>query len=219
MRNQEVFCQPPVAAKPDECSLDDRAPRKQAKASGLIGSLDDGKRPLPHPGEGRCQLFASVTAIGEDVAQPGEEIADRRQHADRAVAMLDVGAVHLGADQEPVGVGDDVALAPVDLLAGVVPARPAALGSFDRLAVDDPAREARFSARPFAGLLEQDEIDPFPQPIGLPRIEVALHRRAVGKIVRQQAPRAGRSRDVKQALDNFPADPLCEAAPAALRPA
>jgi hypothetical protein len=63
--------------------------------------------------------------IGEDVAQPGEEIADRSQHADRAVAILDVGAVHLGADQEPVGVRDDVALAPIDLLAGVVPARSA----------------------------------------------------------------------------------------------
>ena len=44
----------------------------------------------------------------------------------------------------------------------------------------------RFSARLFAGLLEQDEIDPFPQPISLPCIELALHRRAVGKIVRQQ---------------------------------
>jgi hypothetical protein len=53
------------------------------------------------------------------VAQPGEEIADRSQHADRAVAILDVGAVRLGADREPVGVGDDVALAPVDLLASV----------------------------------------------------------------------------------------------------
>ena len=85
----------------------------------LIWSLDDGKRPLPHPGEPRRPLFASITAIGEDVAQPGEEIADRSQHADRAVAILDVGAVHLGADREPVGVGDDVALAPVDLLASV----------------------------------------------------------------------------------------------------
>jgi hypothetical protein len=53
------------------------------------------------------------------VAQPGEEIADRSQHADRAVRILDVGAVHLGADQQPVGIGDDVALAPVDLVAGV----------------------------------------------------------------------------------------------------
>ena len=122
-RRLEVFCQPPVAAKPGEGSLDDPAPGKQAKAFGLIRSLDDCKRPLPHSGEGGLQLFAGITAIGEDVAQPREEIADRRQHADRAVAILNVGAVHLGADQQPGGVGDDVALAPVDLLAGVVAAR------------------------------------------------------------------------------------------------
>jgi hypothetical protein len=84
-----------------------------------------------------------------------------------------------------------MALAPVDLLAGVVLARLAALGGLGRLAVDHPARGARFSARLFAGLLQQDEIDPFPQSIGLPRIEAALHRRAVWKIVRQQTP--GRS--------------------------
>ena len=45
------------------------------KASGLIWPLDDGKRPLPHPSEGRFQLFASITAISEDVAQPGKEMA------------------------------------------------------------------------------------------------------------------------------------------------
>src|SRR5438874_13682781 len=76
-RRLEVFCQPPVAAKPGECSLDYPAPRKQAKPFGLIWSLHDGKRPLPHPGKGCRQLFASITAIGEDIAQPGEEIADR----------------------------------------------------------------------------------------------------------------------------------------------
>ena len=95
-------------------------------------------------------------------------------------------------------------LRPLTFLPASVPARPAALGRFDRRAVDHPARGAGFSARPFAGLLEQDEIDPFPQPIGLPRIEGALHRRAVWKIMRQQAPRAGRSQDVKQAVDNAP---------------
>ena len=47
MGRLEVFCQPPVAAKPGEGSLDDPAPGKQAKASGLIRSLDDGKRSLP----------------------------------------------------------------------------------------------------------------------------------------------------------------------------
>lgn len=43
-------------------------------------------------------------------------------------------------DQEAVGVGKDVALAPVHLLAGVIPARATGLDGLDRLAVDDPGR-------------------------------------------------------------------------------
>src|SRR5260370_42311802 len=50
----------------------------------------------------------------------------------------------------------------------VVTARPAALGVLDRLAVDQAPRGARFSASMFAGMLDQDEIDPFPQPIRRP---------------------------------------------------
>jgi hypothetical protein len=109
--------------------------------------------------------------------------------------------VHLGADQQPGGVGEMWRLRPLTFLPASYPRGP------PLSPVDYPTRRARFSASLFAGLLEQDEIDPFLQPIGLPRIEVALHRREVGKIVRQQAPRAGRSQDVKQALDNPPRGP------------
>jgi len=65
------------------------------------------------PGKRGLQLLASVAAIGKDMAQPGKEIADRGHHTDRAVAILDIGGVHLRANQMTVGVGDDVALAPV----------------------------------------------------------------------------------------------------------
>ncbi len=83
-----------------------------------------------------------MTAIGEDVAQPGKGGADRAQQRHRAVAVLDVRRVHGGRDQQPIGIGQDVALAALDLLAGIVAARPAGLGGLDRLAVDHPRRRA-----------------------------------------------------------------------------
>src|ERR1700738_631013 len=59
--------------------------------------------------------FSPAGAIGKDMAQPWEEIADRSQQVGRTVSILDVGTVYLRANQMTVGIGNDVALAPVDL--------------------------------------------------------------------------------------------------------
>src|ERR1700740_1163452 len=67
------------------------------------------------------------------------------------------------------GIGDNVALAPVDLLACIITPRTATFRRLDRLAIDHPGRRARFPAVAFAGM------------------------RAVGKITRQPAPSATRS--------------------------
>ena len=44
--------------------------------------------------------------------------------------------VNDGADEVADCIRDDVALAPLDLLSGIEPARPAGFGGLDRLAVD-----------------------------------------------------------------------------------
>ena len=60
-----------------------------------------------------------VAAVGEDRLDQGEGAAREAQDALGAVAILHVGGVHLDGQQAAVGVGQDVALAPMDLLAGV----------------------------------------------------------------------------------------------------
>jgi len=65
------------------------------------------------------------------MAQPREEIADRSQQVGRTVSILDVGTVYLPASQMTVGIGNDVALAPVNLLARVIPPRTAAFRGLD----------------------------------------------------------------------------------------
>jgi hypothetical protein len=50
-----------------------------------------------------------------------------------AIAILDIGGMHLGADQQTASISHNVALTPFDLLGRIVTSRPAALGSLDRL--------------------------------------------------------------------------------------
>jgi hypothetical protein len=53
-----------------------------------------------------------------------------------AVAVLDIGGVNDGSDQQALRVGDDMALSALDLLARIKAPRPAAFRGFHALAVD-----------------------------------------------------------------------------------
>ena len=91
-----------------------------------VGALDDLHCPASQRGQGLLQLVAGIAAIRKDVPQPRVEPANGGQHGGCTVPILDAGAVHDQADQVACGVGDDVALAPLDLLAGVEPPGTAA---------------------------------------------------------------------------------------------
>ena len=64
---------------------------------------------------------ASISAIGIDVLDKWEADARATQDALCAVAIPDVGGVNLDGEEASVGVGQDVPLPAVDLLAGVEP--------------------------------------------------------------------------------------------------
>src|SRR5712691_1941440 len=196
--------QPPIAAKPGEGPLDHPASGQYLKTFGLVGSLDDLQHPLPAPGKRCLQLLPRVGAIGKDMAQPREEIADRGQQIGRTVSILDVGGVHLRANQMTAGIGNDVALATIDLLARIIAPRTSAFCGLDRLTVDHTCRRAGFAALPLPSMLDQQEVDLFPQPFPLPRIKITLHCRPLRKIARQQTPRTRRPQNVEQGVDNTP---------------
>src|SRR3546814_9459550 len=69
------------------------------------------------------------------MAQPREATDDLGQHQRRAIAILDIGSMDHGMDQIAIGVGQDVALASLDLLPRVIAARPAASRGLHTLAV------------------------------------------------------------------------------------
>ena len=62
-------------------------------------------------------LRINCAAIGEQVPQPREAIDDLGEEQGRSVAVLDVSGVDQGVDQIALGIGQDVALAALDLLA------------------------------------------------------------------------------------------------------
>ncbi len=122
----EVLCEPAVAAEPREGAFHNPSAGQNLEAFSDIGAFDDLERPLAELGQSIFEFGSGVAAIGEDMAQPGKGRADRSQQWHRAVAVLDLGAVNHGGDEEPTGVGEDVALAPLDQLARIEPTRTAA---------------------------------------------------------------------------------------------
>jgi hypothetical protein len=80
--------------------------------------------PMADFGQRRAQLVAGIAAIGEDMAQPGEAMPDAGEHVGCAVAVLHIGGMDDRPDEEALGIGDDVALPPLDLLARVIARDP-----------------------------------------------------------------------------------------------
>src|SRR6201993_3066031 len=106
-------------------------------------------------GEGLLELSAGVGGISEDVAQPGKGAAHGGEQQRCAVAILDVGRMHDGGDEKPRRVGQQMALASLDLLAGIVATRTAGFGRLHRLTVDDAGRRARLACFQLAGPTHQ----------------------------------------------------------------
>ena len=99
-------------------------------------------------------------------------VEDRRG----AIAVLDIGAVDDQTDQQTQRIGDDMALAPVDLLARVIAPKTTAFSGFHALAVDHARRRAGLAALEFARRHDELMVDRGQQTTVSPVVEVALHR-------------------------------------------
>lgn len=65
--------------------------------------------------------LSGITAVREDALDEREPATRPLEHRLRTIAVLDVGAMNLDRQEPPVGVGQDVPLAPVDAFSGVIP--------------------------------------------------------------------------------------------------
>jgi hypothetical protein len=108
----EVLGEAAIAVEPGEGPFDDPAARQEFEAGRVLRSLDDLNRPLAELGKCSLKLWAGISAVSEEVAQPREQRADRFDREHRAVPVLHIGRVDLGADQQAARIGDDTAFAP-----------------------------------------------------------------------------------------------------------
>ena len=151
-RGLEVFRQAAVSIEPRQCAFDNPATGKHRKTRDIGAALDDFDRPVAKLGDRAVEPVASIGAVGKQMAQPGKQVVDGANDKRGTIAILHIGGVDFSADQQAQRVGDDLALATFDLLAGIIATRTAALGGLDRLAVDDPRRGAGFAPGRFARL-------------------------------------------------------------------
>ncbi len=113
-------------------------PGKQNKAPGGVGALDDFEVPVAVPDEGLGELVAGISAVGEDVGQPGIEPAGGLQHERGTIAILNVGWMHDGLDQKPLVSVRTWRFRPLIFLPASYPRGPPACVVLTRLAIDHP---------------------------------------------------------------------------------
>src|SRR4051794_2853648 len=133
----EVLCEATVASEPCKRALHHPASGLGLERSNGLGSSDDFNRPLAEVGDRVEQLRSAIDAVGKDVAQFWEHSSDGSQQRYRPVIVLNIGGLHEDGEQRALGVGNDVALAALDLLGHVKPAWAAAFCGLGTLAVDD----------------------------------------------------------------------------------
>ena len=120
----EILCKTSASAEPGEGSLHDPASRQEFEPAGGVGALDDLYGPFADFGEASIEFGTGIAAVGEHVPQPGIQGFDGFEHVGRPIPILNTGMMNDGADEVANCIGDDVALAALDLLARVVTAPP-----------------------------------------------------------------------------------------------
>src|SRR6516162_8982510 len=79
---------------------------------------------LPEFGAGGMQVGAVVDAVGKQVAKPGKQLVDGLDDQHCPIAILNIGGVHLGADQQTAGIGHNVAFTAFALFGASYPRGP-----------------------------------------------------------------------------------------------
>lgn len=119
-----ILGKPSASSEPGKSSLDDPSPRQDDEGLRLIGALDDLDVDLSHDFfDGGAKQRALISAIGVELQQERKHAEHRRHDKFATVAILDVGRVHDGVDQQALRIDDNVTLLALDLFARVVPRR------------------------------------------------------------------------------------------------
>ena len=110
--------------EPSNGALDDPTARQHHKPFGLIGALDDVSFELRQGSRKRLlELRSLIAAIGKQLFQEWIHPEQRGKQQDVAVAILDIGGVNDGVEQQPQRIYENMALLAFDLLARIIAMR------------------------------------------------------------------------------------------------
>ena len=94
----------------------------------------------------------------------------------RTVAILDIGGVNDGPNEQALCISDDMAFAALDLLAGVKSPWAATFRRFHALAIDDTRARRSFPTHRFTRHQQQGVVDRLPNTHRAPAVEIMLYR-------------------------------------------
>src|SRR3979490_3345939 len=118
-----ILGQPAAAVQPGDGTLDDPAFGQDEEAFGLVGALDDLDVDPAQDFRHRLLEFRPlITAIGIKLQQEWKH-AEQSDEQHPSMAVLNVGGMHDRVQQQALGVYQDMALLPLDLLARVISRR------------------------------------------------------------------------------------------------
>jgi hypothetical protein len=118
-----VLAQATVSPEPRKGSLDDPTLGQNHEPCHVVVASDDLQNPpaqFPRP----FDQLTRITSVGPDQFQPTEATLEQSQHELGSVAVLNVGRMYHDRQHQAQRVYDDMTLAAIDLLAGVVSTRP-----------------------------------------------------------------------------------------------
>lgn len=118
----EVATEAAVAADPSDGALDNPTLRQHDKAM-AVAAAHDLDLPVAGAGDGGSHLRPLISSVADDALDEGEQSARLAQQWLGTVAVLHIGGMHDHAEQQAKRVGQDMTLAPDNLLARVVAGR------------------------------------------------------------------------------------------------
>ena len=118
-----ILGQPPPSPEPTERSLNNPSTWQDDEASYARNAADNNQRQAKQEA-GKQDSKAVIATVSEYHAQPAVERLQTLEQIPCAFGILNVGRMHNHTEQQPLRVDRNLALAPLDLLGGIVAARP-----------------------------------------------------------------------------------------------
>jgi hypothetical protein len=200
-----IACESPVPHQPAEGSLHDPAERQNFEARGIVRTFDDrdgqlGAQSLDPLSEG----LAGVAAIHPEDAQPSEPTQHPAQYQLRTVAFGGAGRGHGHAEHQSQSIHQQMALAALDPLAGVIADVAAVTSRLNALTVQNRRRWPAAFAVSFPDECAQRIVERRPLMVGDPLPEDMINRFPMGKVGGQITPRATTLGQIQDGIDDPP---------------